>query len=69
MKKILITLGIACLVFSVVGCQKEEEAAPTEPGVEVKTMEDVGKLTPEEEAKQLRQQDSRPTEDQQEGGI
>lgn len=51
------------------GCAKSEPAAPQEPGVEVKTMEEVGKLTPEEEAAKIKSQDSRPEEDKSEGGI
>lgn len=58
------------VVMVVTGCQGGGESpAPQEPGVEVKTMEEVGKLTPEEEAAQIRQQDTRPQEDQSEGGI
>lgn len=67
--KSIFTIAVALCAFSFMGCAKSEPAAPQEPGVEVKTMEEVGKLTPEEEAAKIKSQDSRPEEDKSEGGI
>lgn len=70
MKKIIL-IGLGLLSIGILaGCgSKEADAPPTQPEVEVKTMEEIGKLTPEQEAAQLRQQDQRPAEDKQEGGL
>lgn len=67
--KSIFTIAVALCAFSFVGCSQPESEAPKEPGVEVKTMEEVGKLTPEQEAAQIKSQDSRPEEDKSEGGI
>ncbi len=67
MKKTLLLLPVA--LFALAGCQGEEPAPPEQPEVEVKTMEEIGKLTPEQEAAQIRQQDQRPQEDKEESGL
>lgn len=65
--KALLLVPVA--LFALAGCQGEEPAPPEQPAVETKTMEEIGKLTPEQEAAQIRQQDQRSQEDKQEGGI
>lgn len=60
---------MATALVALVACSQEDAAPPKQPDVEVKTMEEVGKLPPEQEAAQLRQNDQRPPEDKSEGGI
>lgn len=51
------------------GCAQQEAGPPKQPEVEVKTMEEIGKKTPEQEAAEIRQNDQRAPEDKAEGGI
>jgi len=69
LKRILFVMVIGLAAFLSTGCSQEETAPPKQPDVEVKTMEEIGKLTPEEEAKAIREKDERASEDKAEGGI
>ena len=60
-------LGTLCGVLT--ACAPKETPAENLPKVEFKTMEEIGKLTPEQEAAALRRQDQRPDEDRTESGM
>lgn len=62
-------LGFVLACGALFGCQSSEKPAENLPNVEFKTMEEIGKMTPEQEAAALRQQDPRPAEDRAEGGL
>ncbi|MCG9895967.1 MAG: hypothetical protein MH204_10885 [Fimbriimonadaceae bacterium] len=64
-------LAAALIAFGLVGCGGGDEGPDpaSAPRVESQSMESIGKLTPEQEAAQLRERDTRPQEDRQEGGI
>lgn len=62
-------LGLVLASGALVGCKSGETPAENLPKVEFKTMEEIGKMTPEQEAAALRQQDPRPDGDRTEGGL
>lgn len=62
-------MSIALLGLFLTACNNDSGPPPEQPEVEVRTMEEIGKLPPEQEAQQLRQRDQRPQEDRGEGGI
>lgn len=68
MKKALLILS-SIVAIALVGCAQDNSAPPKQPDVEVKTMEEIGKKPPEQEAAEIRQNDQRPQEDKSEGGI
>ncbi|MFQ3586740.1 MAG: hypothetical protein SNJ74_01285 [Fimbriimonadaceae bacterium] len=62
-------LGLVAVCGALAGCRSNETPAENLPKVEFKTMDEIGKLTPEQEAAALRRQDPRPAEDRSEGGL
>lgn len=61
----------AAIASLITGCGDPNagEIPANAPQVPVQSMEDIGKLTPEQEMEQLRKQDTRPQEDRQESGL
>lgn len=62
-------LGLVLVCGAITGCKSKETPAENLPKVEFKTMEEIGKMTPEQEAAALRRQDPRTAEDRAEGGL
>ena len=70
--KSLAWLGFAAIVaVGLVGCGDPNagEDPAKAPQVPYQTMEEAGVKTPEQELKELRQNDQRPAEDKGEGGM